>query len=188
MMMNMMSRLGGMSLASVAVVLAVSAGAHAAPTATAAATCDVAKDGRKLGATYVTSLSATKVSCAKAKTLGAGDAAARAADAQLQTAGGSVLALMHDTIAAQRWGLGSVGGEAEIKGGWGPGTRPGAGGGYLDRQMGLLFVKGKPLAVTIAALPADGQHGTGTAQLTRIAKWLVAHVNVRGLPTRPRCG
>jgi hypothetical protein len=70
MMMNMMSRrLGGLSLASVAVVLAVSTGAHAAPTATAAATCDVAKDGRKLGATYVTSLSATKVSCAKAKTL-----------------------------------------------------------------------------------------------------------------------
>jgi hypothetical protein len=103
-------------------------------------------------------------------------------------AGGAVLALMHDTIAAQRWGLGSVGGSAEIKGGWGPGTRPGVGGGYLDRQMGLLFVRGKPLAVTIAALPADGQHGTGTSQLTRIAKWLVAHANVRGLPARARCG
>jgi hypothetical protein len=69
MMMNMMSRMGGLSLATVAMVLAVSTGAHAAPTATAAATCDVSKDGRKLGATYVTSLSATKVDCAKAKTL-----------------------------------------------------------------------------------------------------------------------
>jgi hypothetical protein len=69
MMMSMLSRLTLPSLAGVAVVLAVSTGAHAAPTASAATTCDVSKDGRKLGATYVTSLSATKVSCAKAKKL-----------------------------------------------------------------------------------------------------------------------
>jgi hypothetical protein len=102
-------------------------------------------------------------------------------------AGTQVLGLMNQTIAAQRWGLGSAGVEAQMKGGWGPGTRPGVGGGYLDRQMGVLVIKGKPMAVTIAALPSDGQHGTGTAQLTRIAKWVVGHANVRRLPARPRC-
>jgi hypothetical protein len=54
--------------------------------------------------------------------------------------------------------------------------------------MGIVDLKGKPLAVTIAALPADGQHGTGTAQLTRIAKWLVAHADVKRIPKRARCG
>lgn len=102
-------------------------------------------------------------------------------------AGGQVLGLMNQTIAGQRWGLGSAGVEAQMKGGWGPGTRPGVSGGYLDRQMGVLIIKGKPMAVTIAALPSDGQHGTGTAQLTRIAKWVVSHANVRRLPARPRC-
>src|SRR3954447_23363825 len=33
----------------------------------AATKCDVTRDGRRLGATYVTSLNATNVSCAKAK-------------------------------------------------------------------------------------------------------------------------
>lgn len=69
MMMNMMSRAALPSLMALAAVLALCAGAHAAPTASTAATCDVSKDGRKLGATYVTSLSATKVSCTKAKKL-----------------------------------------------------------------------------------------------------------------------
>jgi hypothetical protein len=161
--------------------------------------------------------------------LGGGQAAAQAADAQLQAAGDTrtamesrtlragftpfgqtdwkltdqvrftagmactdagaqVLDLMRQTIAGQRWGLGSAGVQAQMKGGWGPGTRPGTNGGYLDRQMGVMVIKGKPLAVTIAALPSDGQHGTGTAQLTRIAKWLVAHADVHRLPARARCG
>jgi hypothetical protein len=54
--------------ATVAVALAACSAAHAVP-AVSAATCDVSKDGRKLGATYVTSLSATKIGCAKAKAL-----------------------------------------------------------------------------------------------------------------------
>jgi len=66
MMMKMTSRA---TLPSLAAVLAVCAAAHAAPMASTAAACDVSKDGRKLGATYVTSLSATKVSCPKAKKL-----------------------------------------------------------------------------------------------------------------------
>jgi ABC-type glycerol-3-phosphate transport system substrate-binding protein len=65
-MMKMMLRLVP---AAVAVVLVACGGAHASPTASGAAACDLSKDGRKLGATYVTSLSATKVSCTKAKSL-----------------------------------------------------------------------------------------------------------------------
>jgi hypothetical protein len=69
MMMKLMSTAVRLVPATVAVALVTCAGAHAVPVASTAATCDVAKDGRKLGATYVTSLSATKVGCAKAKTL-----------------------------------------------------------------------------------------------------------------------
>lgn len=102
-------------------------------------------------------------------------------------AGAQVLSLMNETVASQRWGLGSAGVDAQLKGGWGPGSQPGAGGGYLDRQMGVLTIHGKPLAVTIASLPADGSHGSGTSALTAIARWTVAHATVRRIPARPRC-
>ena len=102
-------------------------------------------------------------------------------------AGAQVLGLMNETVASQRWGLGSAGVDAQLKGGWGPGSQPGAGGGYLDRQMGVLTIHGKPLAVTIASLPADGSHGSGTSALTAIARWTVAHADVRRIPARPRC-
>jgi hypothetical protein len=49
------------------VVLPVSAGAR--PHAHAAKTCNISGQERKLGTTYVTSLSAKHVSCGKAKTL-----------------------------------------------------------------------------------------------------------------------
>jgi hypothetical protein len=101
--------------------------------------------------------------------------------------GPQVLGLMGQVIASQRWGLGAAGVAAELKGGWGPGTAPGATGGYLDRQMGVITVHGKPLAVAIASRPADGSHGTGARDLTRIARWLVAHAETRGLPAQPRC-
>ena len=48
-------------------VLALPAAGHAAPTASSAATCSVKSDGRKLGPTYVTALSATGTSCTTAK-------------------------------------------------------------------------------------------------------------------------
>ena len=102
-------------------------------------------------------------------------------------AGPQVLGLMGQVIASQRWGLGAAGVAAELKGGWGPGTAPGATGGYLDRQMGVITLHGKPLAVAIASRPADGSHGTGARDLTRIARWLVAHADTRGVPARPRC-
>ena len=76
--------------------------------------------------------------------------------------GGQLLGLMHETIPAQRWGLGSAGVPAELKGGWGPGSEPGVDGGYLDRQMGVMTIHGRPLAVTLAARPSDGSHESGS--------------------------
>lgn len=43
--------------------------AHAVSPAAAASRCDVSKDGRKLGTTYVTKLTATNVTCTKAKSV-----------------------------------------------------------------------------------------------------------------------
>jgi hypothetical protein len=97
------------------------------------------------------------------------------------------LGLMNDVVAGQRWGLGAAGVEVQLKGGWGPGSQPGVSGGYLDRQMGVMVIHGKPLAVTIAAQPADGSHGTGTRNLTAIARWVVAHADVSRLPGLPDC-
>jgi hypothetical protein len=102
-------------------------------------------------------------------------------------AGAMVLGLMGHVVGGQRWGLGSVGVSAQFKGGWGPGVKPGAASGYLDRQMGVITISGKPLAVTIANLPADGSHATATSALTAIARWLVDHADVSRLPRTPRC-
>jgi hypothetical protein len=102
-------------------------------------------------------------------------------------AGAQVLGLMNQVASAQRWGLGSAGVEAQLKGGWGPGSRPGTGGGYLDRQMGVMKIDGKPVAVAIAVQPASGTHESGTANLTSLARWLVANANTKGLPAAPNC-
>jgi hypothetical protein len=102
-------------------------------------------------------------------------------------AGTRVLGLMSDVVASQRWGLGAAGVPAQLKGGWGPGAQPGASGGYLDRQMGVLRVDGRTLAVAIATRPSDGSHESGTRDLTAIARWLVAHADVSAVAERPRC-
>jgi hypothetical protein len=103
------------------------------------------------------------------------------------SAGPQILGLMGNVVSGQRWGLGAADVPAELKGGWGPGSAPGGTGGYLDRQMGVLTIRGRPLAIAIASRPADGSHGTGTRDLTRIARWIVAHVETRRLPARPSC-
>jgi beta-lactamase class A len=103
-------------------------------------------------------------------------------------AGAQVLGLMNEVVAGQRWGLGSAGVPAQLKGGWGPGSQPGSPGGYIDRQMGVLTLRGRPLAAAIATAPADGSHETGTHNLTQIARWLVTHASTDRLPRRPtRC-
>src|SRR4051795_5866061 len=50
-------------------LLGAAAAAHSASPAAAANRCDVSKDGRKLGTTYVTKLTATNVTCTKAKSV-----------------------------------------------------------------------------------------------------------------------
>lgn len=101
--------------------------------------------------------------------------------------GQQVLGLMGETISAQRWGLGSTAAPAQLKGGWGPGSAPGADGGYFDRQMGVVTIDGTPLAAAIAVRPSDGSHESGTAALTQLAGWLVEHADVSGLPSRASC-
>jgi hypothetical protein len=102
-------------------------------------------------------------------------------------AGRQALALMGEVAASERWGLGAAGVPARLKGGWGPGWQPGVAEGYLDRQMGVVIIRGVPVAVAIAALSDDGGHEDATRALTLIARWLVAHANVRGLPIEPAC-
>ncbi|HEU4656355.1 MAG TPA: hypothetical protein VFR97_02465 [Capillimicrobium sp.] len=100
-------------------------------------------------------------------------------------AGREVLALMGEAV--QPWGLAAVGVPAKHKGGWGPGSQPGGTGGYLERQMGMLTVDGKQIAIAIANLPADGSHPTGTRNLTAIAQWAVEHVDVSDASRRAQC-
>jgi hypothetical protein len=79
--------------------------------------------------------------------------------------GKRIVELMSQVVPGQRWGLGSAGVPAVFKGGWGPGD----GGGYLVRQMGILTIDERPIAVSIATLPADGSFDSGTRNLTQIA-------------------
>jgi hypothetical protein len=78
-----------------------------------------------------------------------------------------ILGLMGE-VSSDTWGLGSAGLPARWKGGWGPGVD----GGYLVRQMGVLYVGNKEAVVTLAALPADGQFATGESMATAVAQWL----------------
>jgi hypothetical protein len=67
-------------------------------------------------------------------------------------------------VPEQRWGLGVLGNDVELKGGWGPDPD----GRHLVRQMGIAG----PLAVALAAIPADGSFESGTDMLDRLAQWL----------------
>jgi hypothetical protein len=113
------------------------------------------------------------------------DQARFAAGMTCTAAGGRVLDLMGQVVAGQRWGLGSTGNPARFKGGWGPGITSGNGDGWLDRQMGVLTIKGKPIAVAIAT--TAGSHGAGTQNLTTIARWVATHVDVKHVSRRPAC-
>lgn len=78
-----------------------------------------------------------------------------------------VLDLMGE-VSSDTWGLGSAGLPARWKGGWGPGVD----GGYLVRQMGILYVGDEQAVVALAARPADGQFATGESMATTVAGWL----------------
>ena len=100
-------------------------------------------------------------------------------------AGADVLSLMNQVVAGQRWGLGSTGRPAQFKAGWGPGISPGSGDGWLDRQMGVMTIDGKPIAVAMATSASD--HATGTQNLTAIAKWVATHVDASSAPRKAAC-
>lgn len=99
--------------------------------------------------------------------------------------GRRVLGLMGQVSAAQSWGLGQAGSSQRFKGGWGPGVTPGGGQGWLERQMGIINVGGRPVVVAIAT---DGPgHESGTLTLTRLAKWVAGHVDASAAPRNTRC-
>jgi hypothetical protein len=51
------------------------------------------------------------------------------------------------------------------------------------RQMGIArLVNGRLLATSIATLPSDGSFETGTANVTQMARWLLAHIDARKVP------
>lgn len=85
-----------------------------------------------------------------------------------------VLSLMQQVEPDQRWGLGSIADDTQFKGGWGPDPA----GRYLVRQLGIITLSnGRSLAVSMASMPADGTFAAGIANLTRIARWLLDHVD-----------
>jgi hypothetical protein len=92
---------------------------------------------------------------------------------------GPVRSLMRRVVPDQRWGLGAVAPDAEIKGGWGPDRA----GRHLVRQMGIITLSsGEVLAAAMATIPADGSVEQGAANLDEIARWLIAHAG-RSMPT-----
>jgi hypothetical protein len=72
---------------------------------------------------------------------------------------------MRRVVPEQRWGLGVLGEDVELKGGWGPDPD----GRHLVRQMGIL---GSRIGVALAAVPVDGTLESGIPILDRLAHWL----------------
>jgi hypothetical protein len=85
-----------------------------------------------------------------------------------------ILTLMGQIEPGQSWGIGTITGMGtQFKGGWGPSET----GKYLVRQFGLLTSpNGGKIAVALAAEPESGQFDDGTADLTKMAKWLTDHL------------
>ncbi|MEU1982294.1 hypothetical protein [Nocardia sp. NPDC019395] len=80
--------------------------------------------------------------------------------------------LMGSVSANQQWGLGSVFGTAQFKGGWGPNPD----GAYLVRQFGLVPVAGGTIAVAIAAQPDSGTFADGMDLLDKMAGLISRHL------------
>lgn len=98
-----------------------------------------------------------------------GRAAAYAARLPCQRGAAPVLTQMGRITAAQRWGLGTLGGSARFKGGWGPDSS----GAYLVRQLGVItLTDGRQVGVAIASRPRSGTFADGRRALTEIARWL----------------
>jgi len=81
---------------------------------------------------------------------------------------------MRGVVPEQRWGLGVLGDDVELKGGWGPDPD----GRHLVRQMGIVGTH----AVALAAAPRDGSVESGTAMLDRLAEWFGESLAARPRP------
>ena len=81
---------------------------------------------------------------------------------------------MRRVVPEQRWGLGILGDDVELKGGWGPDP----GGRHVVRQMGTFG----SYAVALAASPQDGTFESGTAMLDRLAEWFGESLAARPQP------
>ncbi len=83
-----------------------------------------------------------------------------------------VLGHMSRVSGSQQWGFWHLPGSA-VKGGWGP-----VGGGYLVRQMGVVYVgaRGGTAPVPVAALVRAPSLEAGTRDLDAIARWAQPYV------------
>lgn len=84
-----------------------------------------------------------------------------------------VVDLMGSVSVNQQWGLGSVFGAAEFKGGWGPDPD----GAYLVRQFGLVPANGGSLAIALAAQPDSGTFADGMNLLDEMAGLVSEHLS-----------
>lgn len=78
--------------------------------------------------------------------------------------------LMGQIAGDQQWGLGAIPG-TRFKGGWGPLES----GGYLVRQLGVIYTNRGQVAVAIAVQPNSGTFTDGIAQLSQVGRWLKEH-------------
>lgn len=99
--------------------------------------------------------------------------------------GRQVLDLMGQIVPAQRWGLSNIGTDPRFKGGWGPGVQPGQDGPWMERQLGLVTVRGKEFAVAIAS--EGGDHASGISALNQISDWLSETLVSRGQTSSSTC-
>ncbi|MDT5258212.1 MAG: hypothetical protein QOD10_3292 [Mycobacterium sp.] len=81
-----------------------------------------------------------------------------------------VIDLMRHITTGQHWGLAAKG--VAAKGGWGPG----AAGGYLVRQFGIVPIDSGHVGVALAADAHDGAFDTGVDALNAVTDWLVSHL------------
>ena len=95
---------------------------------------------------------------------------------------------MNEVVAGQRWGWEVPRGRRSSRPAGGR-VYAGTADGWLDRQIGIVIIGRKPIAVAIATTAGD--HGTATQNLTAIAQWVATHVmqlarpGVRGAEHRP---
>ncbi|WP_349306158.1 hypothetical protein [Gordonia sp. PP30] len=89
-----------------------------------------------------------------------------------------VLRHMNRVAPNQQWGVAKPKAKAvtsAVKGGWGPASD--ATGKYVVRQLAVVTTPAGRYGVSIAALPASGSFGDGTAMVTRVGKWLLANLD-----------